>query len=82
MNYPTDFTQKLKERASNRCECERSGCHQTQERCFQPLIGEPDASRWSPVFTGDSMSFPPSPANYIALCGPCAKPRVAPGVNG
>lgn len=82
MNFPAEFIQQLKERAENRCECGRSGCHQSSERCFQPLIGEPGASRWSPIFTGESPSFPPVAVNYIALCSQCAKPRVAPTPPG
>lgn len=76
MNYPTPFLHELKQRAADRCECERSGCHEGQGRCAEKLIDEPGgAARWSPVLTGERLTFPPAASNYIALCGTCAVPR-------
>jgi len=76
MNYPTEFILQLKERSGNRCECERRECHEAQGRCGETLVEEPGGpGRWTPVFTGDRLTFPPAASNYIALCGPCAVPR-------
>ena len=76
MNYPPDFIQQLRQRAGDRCECERGECHQTPGRCIERLMEEPGGlARWSPVLTGEHLTFPPVPSNYIALCGPCAVPR-------
>ena len=76
MNYPPDFKSELKQRAGDRCECERSDCHQGQGRCSEALLEEPGGlTRWSPILTGEQITFPPVASNYIALCGPCAVPR-------
>ena len=75
MHYPPDFLHELKDRAANRCECERVECHQAQGRCREMLSGEPDPLRWTPVMTGERITFPPVVSNYIALCGTCAVPR-------
>ena len=74
MNYPPEFLNELKERASNRCECERNECHGAPGRCGGKL-DDGSGTSWSPVFTGDHMTFPPVATNYIALCAPCAVPR-------
>ncbi len=79
MNYPPEFIHELKARADHRCECERGECHGAPGRCLAPLVDLPDEpARWSPVPTGDQMTFPPVASNYIALCIPCVKPRVPP----
>ena len=79
MNFPEGFVAGLKQRAGDRCECERSECHGTPNRCGQSLVGMPDEqTRWMPVPTGEGVTFPPLISNYIALCLPCVKPRVAP----
>ena len=75
MNYPPEFLEDLKARAESQCECERSECHQAQGRCRESLVGEPDPLGWSPVMTGERITFPPVAMNYIALCGTCAVPR-------
>lgn len=75
MIYPPDFLAQLKERAGDRCECERGDCHQTRGRCNERLRDEP--ASWTPVLTGEHLTFPPVPSQYIALCAPCAVPRNA-----
>ena len=78
MNYPNDLLTQLKARAGDRCECERSNCHGTLDRCDHRLADEPaDAYAWSPVHTGEHLRFPPVASDYIALCKPCAVPRNA-----
>lgn len=80
MNYPPDFIKQLKERAGARCECERGGCHTSQGRCSETLTEDPGGqARWSPVLTGERLTFPPLALDYIALCGTCAVPRVGSG---
>jgi hypothetical protein len=78
MNYPPDFVKELKDRAEHRCECERRECHQTPGRCTQELVDAPAPDRWSPVRTGERLTFPPVALDYIALCATCAVPRTAP----
>jgi len=76
MNYPSDFLQELKQRSGDRCECERSECHPGSGRCSEKLTEEgTGAPRWTPVLTGERLTFPPVAMNYIALCGTCAVPR-------
>jgi len=75
MNYTADFINELRNRSGSRCECERRECHPAEGRCTADLLEEPGIARWTPVFTGDRMTFPPEPSNYIALCGTCAVPR-------
>ena len=75
MNYPATFIQELKKRASDRCECERSECHQGPGRCGAKLVDEPAPTAWMPVLTGERLTFPPVPNDYIALCGACSVPR-------
>jgi hypothetical protein len=76
MNYPPEFLQELKQRSGDRCECERSECHPGPGRCGEKLAEDPaGAARWSPVLTGERLTFPPVASNYIALCATCAVPR-------
>src|SRR6187431_1192327 len=58
MIYPPEFLTELKERAASRCECERSECHGAPGRCGGRLDDSAGTS-WSPVFTGDHMTFAP-----------------------
>ena len=77
MNYPVDFISSIRERSGNRCECERRECHEAQGRCVEMLV-EPDGlARWKPVRSGERITFPPVPSDYIALCNACAVPRNA-----
>jgi hypothetical protein len=78
MIYPPDFMAQLKERAGDRCECERGDCHPSPGRCAERLrdeLGGPP--QWVPVLTGEHLTFPPVPSQHIALCAPCAVPRNA-----
>lgn len=75
MNYPADFLKQIKDRAGDRCECERSDCHEAPGRCVARLKDEEGKPRWSPVLTGERLTFPPVASDYIALCGVCAVPR-------
>jgi hypothetical protein len=75
MNYPSDFLKQGKDRAGDRCECERSDCHQGPGRCNARLNEEPGKAHWTPVLTGERLTFPPVASDYIALCGTCAVPR-------
>ncbi len=74
MNHTPEFLAELKNRAGDRCECERNECHGESGRCGVKLTDEPGRA-WSAVFTGESMTFPPVAQNHIALCAPCAVPR-------
>ena len=78
MNYPEDFISDIKKRAGDRCECERNTCHQTQGRCGEMLLAPDGLAAWSPVRTGERVTFPPVASDYIALCAHCAVPRNAP----
>ena len=78
MNYPADFISSIKERASEMCECERRECHQAQGRCTEKLLEPDGVPRWTPVRSGERITFPPVPSDYIALCSVCAVPRNAP----
>ncbi|MBX7184568.1 MAG: hypothetical protein K1Y01_05415 [Vicinamibacteria bacterium] len=75
MNYPADFLKQIKDRAGDRCECERSDCHEAPGRCAARLKDEEGKPRWTPVLTGERLTFPPVASDYIALCGVCAVPR-------
>ena len=76
MHYSEDFLAEIKKRAANRCECERGSCHSEPGRCREALREQPDGSpQWSPILTGEHITFPPAAHAYIALCTPCAVPR-------
>lgn len=75
MNYPADFINELKTRSGSRCECERRDCHGAEGRCRAGLLEEGGIARWTPVLTGERLTFPPIASNYIALCAPCSVPR-------
>lgn len=78
MNHPAEFLAQLKQRAHDRCECERSDCHGAPGRCGERLMEEPGGEpRWTAVHTGEHLRFPPVATDYIALCAPCAVPRNA-----
>lgn len=72
MLFSTEFISEIKARAADRCECGRSDCHGGDGRCHAKLS---DEASWSPVLTGERLTFPPAVNQYIALCGACAVPR-------